>query len=93
MEPEESSDSVSFHMLGVLIIAPKDEADTYSANVAGGSVTINHDLFSLVSRGFVDVVSRPTVVDEFASAPLGAEEKDIKMKVRQVPKPYLEKCR
>ena len=43
--------------------ATADDAGTSRAHFAGGSVTQNEDCF-LVSRGLVDVVSRPTSVDQ-----------------------------
>ena len=51
-----------------MIVETQGEAGTHRANAAGGSVTRNCDYF-LVNGDLVDVVSRPTVVDGFPSAP------------------------
>ena len=57
--------STCFQMRGAVIVATEDEAGTHRATAAGGSVTINFD-YLLLSRDLVDVVNRPTIVDEFS---------------------------
>ena len=77
------------HMLGAMIVATEDEASTHRANVPGGSVTRKYGDF-FVSRDLEDVISKPTIIDEFPSAPhkpvqlvLRAEKKkEMKMQVR-----------
>ena len=54
--------------VGAVIVAAEDEAGTYEANVAGGSVSRTCDYF-LISRGVVDVGSLPTHLDECSSTP------------------------
>ena len=54
--------------VGAVIVAAEDEASTYEANVAGGSVSRKCDYF-LISRGVVDVGRLSTRLDECSSTP------------------------
>ena len=86
MEPEELNKNEWFQMLGAVIAATEDEADTCRANMTRSTVTRHCDYL------LVEVVSRPTIIDEFPSAPhklvqpVHREEKDMKMPVQQEPK-------
>ena len=93
-ETEELSKSQWFHMMVAVMVATEDEAGTYRAAVAGGSVEKND--YSSVSRDLVEIGSRPTIVDEFQPVPhkpvplvLREEKREMKMRVQQVPTTFL----
>ena len=53
--------------------------------MAGGSVTRNYDYFK-ASRGLVEFVSMPTIIDEFLSAPRKPVQQVLSVKKREMKK-------